>query len=344
MDSAEPRLIRQTDDQSGPPDLDQQPADGREAEPSLADLVNLIRRNLRLVGGVAIAACSCVVVIVLLLPRTYAASASLTPQSGEGRTSRLASYAAQFGLNFPLGDTGPTLGFYVDLLKSREILRPLVEARYEFLIDGKHYAGTLMDLYQVRGRTEALRQDAAMKRLKAAIDVSADPASGLVKLSVRSRWAPLSKRIAESMLELVNDFNLRRRQGQASAERRFVESRLEEAKAELDGAAKRLQVFLERNRDYRNSPLLVFQYDGFSRELSMRQQLYTSISQAYEQARIDEVRNTPVITTVERPELPAKPESKHLLLKGLVALFIGALVGLSGAFGREMRAGHKAEA
>src|SRR2546428_650042 len=106
----------------------------------------------------------------------------------------------------------------------------------------------------------------------------------------------LSGLASELGLALVNTFNLERRQSRAAQEKRFVETRRTEARDELQVAEDRLKSFLERNRDYRNSPQLVFDQERLAREVALRQQLLTSLSQAYEQARIDEVRDTPVIT------------------------------------------------
>jgi uncharacterized protein involved in exopolysaccharide biosynthesis len=56
------------------------------------------------------------------------------------------------------------------------------------------------------------------------------------------------------------------------------------------------------------------------------------LAQNFEQARIDEVRDIPVITIVEAPEPPALPDSRMLLLRGLLALVAGALLGALLAF------------
>jgi uncharacterized protein involved in exopolysaccharide biosynthesis len=68
----------------------------------------------------------------------------------------------------------------------------------------------------------------------------------------------------------------------------------------------------------------------------MRQQVFTSLSQSFEQARISEVRNTPVITVVERPEEPARPDGRRLKLRAIVGLILGGALGVIFAFGREM--------
>lgn len=74
--------------------------------------------------------------------------------------------------------------------------------------------------------------------------------------------------------------------------------------------------------------MLTFQEDRLSREVSRQQQLYSTLSQAYEQAKIEEVRDTPVFTLVDEPELPARPNPRFLVLKLPLALIVGGIIGL----------------
>jgi uncharacterized protein involved in exopolysaccharide biosynthesis len=92
-----------------------------------------------------------------------------------------------------------------------------------------------------------------------------------------------------------------------------------------------LQEFLQRNRDFRGAPQLAFEYDRLQRDVAMRQAVYTNLMQALEQSKIEEVRNTPVISMVERPILPAKPDSRLIALKALIAVLAGGLIGLAAA-------------
>jgi uncharacterized protein involved in exopolysaccharide biosynthesis len=77
---------------------------------------------------------------------------------------------------------------------------------------------------------------------------------------------------------------------------------------------------------------LSFVYDRLVNNVTLRQQIYTSVAQAYEQARIDEVRDTPVITVVEAPLLPAKPDPRpffRMLVAGLlIALVVARVLGV----------------
>jgi uncharacterized protein involved in exopolysaccharide biosynthesis len=159
------------------------------------------------------------------------------------------------------------------------------------------------------------------------VNVTVGSNTSTIDLEVTTPWAELSQQVAARMIQLVSEFNLQRRQTKAGAERRFAEARVAEARDSLRAAEVRLEDFLQRNRDYRNSPQLVFQFDRLNRQVNMRQQLYTSVTQSYEGARIEEVRNTPVITLMEPADLPAKPDPRLALLKGILAGLVGLGLG-----------------
>jgi uncharacterized protein involved in exopolysaccharide biosynthesis len=55
------------------------------------------------------------------------------------------------------------------------------------------------------------------------------------------------------------------------------------------------------------------------------QQANATLVQRYEQARIDEVRNTPVITIVESPE-GSRRRSRGLILAGLLGIATGGIL------------------
>ncbi len=309
---------------SPPRTLDQAPAGD---DLTLAGLLGFMLRHRRVVLGTGLIAFLAVAVVTLVRHRTYTSTAMFMPQASEGALSRLSGLAATFGVSVPATDPGSSPDFYSDLLKSRDVLRRTVQTRYTFAARGDSIRGTLIELFESRGNSPGARRDNAAKELLNSIDVRIGRETGTIELEVTTAWAELSRQVAERMIRLVSDFNLHRRQTKAGAERRFVEARLGESQDSLRAAEARLQSFLQRNREYRDSPQLQFEYDRLERQVLMRQQVYTSLAQSYEAARIDEVRNTPVITLIEAPDLPAKPDPRLALLKGILAGLLGLLVG-----------------
>jgi uncharacterized protein involved in exopolysaccharide biosynthesis len=315
-----------------PAALERAPAEG---ELTLVGVIRFLLRHRRVILGTGAVAFLLIATIALLGARTYTSTARFMPQASEGSLSRLSGLAATFGVAVPLSDPGSSPAFYADLLQSRDILRRTVETSYAFGAPGDSMRGTLIQLVRARGDSPAARRDAAAKWLLKSTDVTVARETGTVDLKVTTPWAELSRQVAERMIGLVSDFNLHRRQTKAGAERRFVEGRVVEAQDSLRAAEARLQGFLQRNREYRNSPQLQFEYDRLQRDVAMQQQVYTSLAQSYEAARIDEVRNTPVITLMEAPDLPAKPNARLALLKGMLAGLLGLALGAFFAAARQ---------
>lgn len=295
---------------------------------TLVGLLEFLVRHRRLILGTGLVAFLVVGIYAFVRHRTYTSTARFIPQaSTEGALARLSGLAASFGVSVPAADAGSSPAFYADLLQSRDILRRTVETPYAFVARGDSVHGTLVALFKSRGDTPAIRRDAAAKDLLQSIDVKVGRETGTVDLDVTTPWPELSRQVAARMIQQVSDFNLTRRQTKAGAERRFVESRVAEAADSLRAAESRLQGFLQGNRDYRNSPQLLFAHDRLQRAVDMQQQVYTTLAQSYEAARIDEVRNTPVITVMEAPDLPAKPDPRLALVKGALAGIVGLALG-----------------
>jgi tyrosine-protein kinase Etk/Wzc len=138
----------------------------------------------------------------------------------------------------------------------------------------------------------------------------------------------VSLELAERLVKGVNQFNLETRKSQAAAERQFVEAQAAAAEVALREAEDRLQNFLQRNRETGGSPQLVFERDRLQRDVNLRQQLYSTLLQSREEAKIREVRDTPVITVIEPPRLPIVGESRKTIQKFLMGAFAGAVIGI----------------
>ena len=249
----------------------------------------------------------------------------------QGQSSFLSGLASQFNLSLGTVDRAQSPEFYVELLQSREILRAGAGTEYVFLPDlmaEDSLRGTLVELYQVDGSTPETRLRAAAARLASDVTATADPRTGLVLVQTRAPWPGLAESINARLLELLNEFNVERRRSQAAAQRAFTESRLAEAREEHRSTEDELAQFLQANRQFQNSPMLTFEMNRLQRQVDLRQQLYTSLALEHERARIEEVRNTPVLTVVEGPQGSAKGTRGSPVMLLAIGLFAGTVVGL----------------
>jgi uncharacterized protein involved in exopolysaccharide biosynthesis len=141
--------------------------------------------------------------------------------------------------------------------------------------------------------------------------------------------------VGQRLLAMVSEFNLSTRQSQAAAERRFAEARMLEARGELRAAENALEAFLDANRRIDNAPELQMRRERLQREVVEHETVYTMLSQAYERARIDEVRDTPVVTLIEGPVGSARPQSRETVVRGVLMFLLGLVLAVGAAFWRE---------
>ena len=290
-----------------------------------------VLRHARIAFGVPVGLVVLVAVMVLVKPRHYTVDVVFMPSSQGGVTSQLAGLAAQFGIGGAGSDATDSPDFYSDFVKSDQLLASVVTATYHFRVDGRDTTGDLMVPLGVSPTRPDLMRAKAVDRLRGHVDVSVSQKTGTVDLSVWTKDPDLSMQIVQQMLDEVNRFNRQVRQNQAGQERRFIGTRVDSALADLRAAQDRMQAFLQRNRDFANSPSLQFEHDRILQDVTTQEGLYTNLLQSYEQARIEEVRTTPVVTVVEQPMRPARPDSRKLVIRSLLVGVLGLLLGIVAA-------------
>lgn len=314
------------------------PAD--EEQMSFAAILAVLLRHRRVMVGLPALGAVLWLVVLLVLPKDYTSHTAFTPSSTSPQLSQLTGLAAQFGVNVPLGgETNESSSFYASLLKSRALLGAAVETSYTFPTsadsDADTLSGELVEIWGEEGRNRGVQVDKAVEKLQGRLSIGTDASTGLVTLDVTTHWSALSRDVAQRIVALVNDFNLQSRQSQATAERRFLERRISQARADLRAIEDSTQIFLEHNRSYQDSPELQFKYDRYQRRIGLQQQVVMTLAQSLEKAKVDEVRNTPVITIVEPALRPARPDKSHAFLKMILGAVLGGIVAFLWAFTSE---------
>ena len=307
-------------------------------EISLLDVASLVLRGRRLILVSTFTGALLALVITLLSPLKYTATASFLPQAGDqGPLSGVSGLAQQFGFSISSsGTTERSPEFYQSLLQSREILDGLVRPGVEVITATGVTKVDLAEHFEIKGETPEERNAWTRRHLsESVISVSVARETSVVTVSVQTDDPELSAAIGRRLLVLITTFDVETRQSQASAERGFAGERLEHLRVELSTAEDALEAFLVENRQFANSPQLTFERDRLQRQVAMRQELVTAMAQAYEQARIDEVRNTSIITVIDGPESPAIRDPRRGLLKLLLGLSLGMMLGVSLAVVRE---------
>jgi uncharacterized protein involved in exopolysaccharide biosynthesis len=257
--------------------------------------------------------------------RVYKSEATFIPQGAD--QSGASALATQFGIRMPTTSGGWGPAVYVELMHSRALLEPLASTPVVVAEEGNRRV-TLMDLLRISGPTPQERLDYTVQRLEQLVQVSEDKRLAAVRVSVVTPWPSVSLALVKEAVDGVTNFNLQTRKSQAAAERQFAENQAAEAERALRDAENRSQDFLQRNRTIAGSPELMFERDRLQREVTLRQSVYTSLLQNREEARLREVRDTPVITVIESPRLAVVGEPRKSVKKALVGGMTWALLGV----------------
>ncbi len=262
----------------------------------------------------------------LLSTRQYVSAVSFIPQTSndQSATGGLALAASQFGIRMPNSGGGWGPPIYAELLQSRGLLEQIALDTLIVVEEGNKRV-PVMELLKVKETVPAERLEKGISLLRTVIQASEDKKLGAVRVVVKTKWPSVSFALSQKVVASMNTFNLKSRQSQARAEREFVEGQAQEAERALRKAEDRMQDFLQSNRVIA-SPALKYENDRLQRDITLRQQAYTSLLQSHAEARIREVRDTPVITVLEAPALPAVGEARHSIQKALMGGMLGVML------------------
>lgn len=288
------------------------PSDGDEdAGVSPFAIFNHLLRHAKWIIGLPLLAFALTALYVNSQDRNFVADSKFLPAKGDfGSSASGSGVLSQLNRLVGGGSGNPDGMFYSFLATSTAFLRPAARTEFTFerpVEDGEPnetevVQGTLAEIYGYQPQDPDLNTRISLGILKGMVSSRVEPGTGFVAISVSSPWQELAVAVNDRLLELVNQFNVEQRQTQAASERKFVEDRMEQARLEREVAERALVAFLEQNQGYAQSPRLKYEAMQLEAQVELKRNLYSSLAQSYEQARITEVRNTPVVTVVERPE------------------------------------------
>lgn len=309
------------------------PTSGSPRELTFGDVTRVLRRHARIVVLAAAATSMAFAAKRIFTPPTYTAKVTFIPENASQGVP-LPGIAAQLGISVGGGGGSQSLDFYAMLARSPRILESALDSTV--LGVGAGGATRLLDRYAPGDAPIEERRHRAGRTLRGLIRPTVDKLTGTVTVFVTESTPDIAERIAHLVTELIDDFDKQKRQSRARAERDFIEQQLAEANAALRNAEGASQRFLEQNREF-STPSLRFANDRLQREVEARQGVAVALAQAYQQARINELRNTPVITVLEPPEGSAIRNARNVLQHALFGLILGGMIGLAVAAFLEMR-------
>jgi uncharacterized protein involved in exopolysaccharide biosynthesis len=290
-----------------------------------------LARRWRLVAVATAIGAALALLATVLIPSRFTAHTSFTVEaSGPGIQipSGLGGIAGALGLSLLASSSNnPNPDYLVALTRSDSVRKIVVRSRFD---ESGAYAperGTpLVDLLNVRGKSPREREEKAMKKLSRMIDAGVDRKTDIVTIEVTDRSPVRAAAITNRLLELLNAFNVERRRVRSRLQRESAERSLHEAQAELRAAEARFEEFLVRNKVYRAPPLMV-EYGRLQRNIDMKQNVVETLVRSYEESRIAEAGDVPVVSVIDHGEPPARRSFPKWWIFLPAGLILGLVVG-----------------
>ena len=284
------------------------------------DEINLINLFKVIWGGRWFIILTTVVGSLLVLAYTYTltplykSEISLYPVLSSSKStglSRLQGLAASFGYDLGTVETNFNIP---DVVNSKRIKLAIINYNWYFsdiedtmsLLEYWHKddkPGLFSRVFSIK-ETDPQRQrlkweERALKKINDRITVNESKKTGLITVSVLSEEPRLSKEIvvfiADALIKYINQVQLK----QASENRQFIEDRIKEVETQLQESEETLKRFREDNRSIKDSPELQLELERLMRDVEVNQQVYITLKQQYEIARIEEVKEAPVVNVLD---------------------------------------------
>jgi len=269
-----------------------------------------------------------------LLTKYYTARISLYPtkQDMTSNLGQFQSLASSIGMNIPTENQSFNIP---DVVKSNLINQKILNQKWETTALEKTSLFDLWALYEppwYLPLSSALPDSAFVKEkalayLSKQVDVLENKKTGLIEILVSLEDPIVSAAVSNFIGVQVQAYIQRENSAQASKEKLFIKSRLNVVKEELLSLEEELKAFSERNRGYEESPELYMIYSRLFRSVEAKKQVVITLQQQLELARIEEVKQSPILHILDRAEVPARKSSPNRIL----FLIVGACFGLFGS-------------
>lgn len=168
-------------------------------------------------------------------------------------------------------------------------------------------------------------KEKAIKKFMKHIDVSEDKLSGLIKISTNFQDPKIASDVANFIGSQVELYIQKENSAQSKKEKLFILDRLTIVKKELKQSEVELKEFKERNRGYEDSPELFMFYSQLFREVEAKKEVYLTLQQQLELARIEEVKQSPILHILDHAVPPIQKNSPKRAYFALSFAIFGAL-------------------
>lgn len=291
------------------------------------DIIVLSWQSRKFIGIVTGAVTVLAVVISLLLHESFKSTAVLLPDTDKSKFASggggLSDLAAMAGVN--IGGEVSVVKLYPTILKSESVLKTVIYTRYQ--TNEFPDSVNLIQYWKINDKNLERDFEIALQVLRNGLEVTMDLKTGVLTMSIETEEPQLSADILNNTIRSADRFIRTKRNTSALEQRKWVEARLVEVKADLSKAENALKEFREKNRLVSGSPQLLLEQEQLIREVQINAAMYTELKKQYELVKIEEIRTTPIINILDYGRAAARkehPQRSIIVLVSMMLAFLGS--------------------
>ncbi len=289
---------------------------------SFLDLLWNDRKTILVIVGIVTALG---VVVSLIITPTFKSSTVLLPENNNDKLSSLVggmgNVASLLGVN--LGEKSMSK-LFPDILTSESVLKNIIYSHYKTLKFKDSV--NLIQYWEINEKTPEQDYETLLQLFrKKILEIDLDTKTNILTISLETEEPQLSADILNNLTKELDKFiNIHKVQN-ASAQRKWIELRLNEVKTDLAKSEDNLSQFQSKNRSIASSPQLLLEQQRLTREAEINTLLYGELRKQYELIRIEEAKNIPIIDVMDAAH-PAASRNKPKRRTMVIGFFLAGLI------------------
>lgn len=284
-----------------------------------------VRKKLMVFNGVV--AVLVLVYLYLIANPYFESTVTILPEYGSKSTtlSGLSQLASLAGVR--VGEGAPT-EIYQNLISSETVLGSVIYAKYK---TEKFKDSVNLVQYFLKSDTADNSERRNFLKVyeilsKNTIKSNVDRLTKILTLTVTMPESELSADVANKIAESLDLYVRTKRKSYASEQRYYLEKRTEQVKDSLSLAEEKLKSFREQNRVIIQSPALLLEQGRLMREIEILNAVYVELNKQLEIAKIDDIRETPIVNIKERAEDPVIKAGPRRVNNFILLMFFSVLL------------------
>lgn len=268
--------------------------------------------------------------LIFMTKPYFQSTVTILPEYGSksNMLSQLSGLASLAGVK--VGDSAPT-ELYQNIITSETVLQEVIYSKYKTneypdsvnLI--KYFEIKVDDNNpELKKRKEFLLLYESLLQNRIATNV--DRMTKILNVTVSMPEAQLSADVANNLVKALDLYIRTQRKSYATEQSFYIEKRTQQVKDSLSFAEDKLKSFREQNRITSQSPNLLLEQGRLLRNIEILQTVYIELTKQLEIAKIDQIKDAPVLNVKEFAKSPVKKAGPRRASTLVTFMFLSLLI------------------